>query len=301
MANTLKHEFLIHLFRCNPDLAATVLRRYLNVAVPEYAVALAASEDATEVARQPQVCKSDVVIIYLHAQVDRPPVWAVIVEVQRGRDPDKPWVWPLYHARIRHRHRCPTTLLVVCPDDAMARWCRTPINTGQPNCTWLPLVTTPRELAVNYHDAEGIPELLALATLGDIKDHDHSSDETMEALLAALAAMEDQHRAREYADGVLDALTGPAKELWRTKLTTSVYRYQTDFAKGYYAEGEAVGRAEGEAVGETKAIFIILRQRGIAVPDAVRDRIAACTDLELIEGWVARALTVTSAEELFGE
>lgn len=269
--------------------------------MPEYAVALAASEDATEVTPKPQVCKSDVVIIYLHARVGQPPVWAVIVEVQRGRDPDKPWVWPLYHARIRNRHRCPTTLLVVCPDDALAGWCRTPIDTGQPDSGWRPLVTTPRELAIDYSDAEGNPELLALATLGDIDDN--RSDETMEALLAALAAMEDKHRAREYADGVLDALTGSAKDLWRSKLTTSVYRYKSDFAKGYYAEGEAAGRAEGEAAGqaagEARAIFIILEQRGIAVPDAVHDRIASCTDLDQVEAWVARALTVASAEELF--
>ncbi|MGV9614625.1 hypothetical protein [Nocardia xishanensis] len=55
MANTLEHEFLTDLFRQNPDLAAIVLRRYLNVQIPEYSLAVVASEDATNVVRDPQV------------------------------------------------------------------------------------------------------------------------------------------------------------------------------------------------------------------------------------------------------
>lgn len=296
MGNTLEHEFLIYLFRNNTDLAAILLRRYLGVAIPDYAVAIAASEDATEVVPDPQVRKCDFVVIYLHERADRPPVWAVIVEVQRGMDKDKPWVWPLYHARIRHWHRCPTTLLVITPSEALARAFRTPIDTGQPESAWRPLVTTPRELMIGLSDAGVVPEMLILATLAHISEPDFET--VSEALLTALGAI-DAQRAREYADGVLDMLTGPAKEIWRKKMATSVYRYQSDFAKGYYADGEAAGEAVGEARGEARAVLLLLKSRQLQVSDEVRQRIESCTDRDQLDEWVQRSATVADVSQLF--
>ncbi|MFF8192409.1 hypothetical protein ACF05L_16445 [Streptomyces bobili] len=41
--------------------------------------------------------------------------------------------------------------------------------------------------------------------------------------------------------------------------------------------------------------------RGVEVPDAVRERVTACTDLEVLRAWFDRSLSVVSAEELFAE
>ena len=60
------------------------------------------------------------------------------------------------------------------------------------------------------------------------------------------------------------------------------YDYQSDFAKKYVAEGRDEGRAEGRdegrAEGRTRGrarVLTVLRVRGIAVPEAARERILA--------------------------
>jgi hypothetical protein len=66
--------------------------------------------------------------------------------------------------------------------------------------------------------------------------------------------------------------------------------YEGDFARAYYCLGKAAG--------ESSAILIILRARGIPVPETVRDRITACTDLRQLETWLHHAATAPSADQL---
>ncbi|MFI6419413.1 hypothetical protein ACIBG6_18725 [Streptomyces sp. NPDC050842] len=49
------------------------------------------------------------------------------------------------------------------------------------------------------------------------------------------------------------------------------------------------------------AILLVLEQRGLDVPDDVRDRVTSCTDPETPRGWLARAVTAASAEEIFAD
>ncbi|MFF8027260.1 hypothetical protein ACFZDJ_40410 [Streptomyces sp. NPDC007896] len=51
--------------------------------------------------------------------------------------------------------------------------------------------------------------------------------------------------------------------------------------------------------GRAEDILRILDLRAIDIPEAARERITGCTDLELLGTWFDRALTVTNAEELF--
>ena len=46
---------------------------------------------------------------------------AVVVEVQRSRDPQKQWAWPLYEAAARARHKCDACVLVFATDDLVAQ------------------------------------------------------------------------------------------------------------------------------------------------------------------------------------
>ncbi|MFI1374986.1 hypothetical protein ACH4UY_23590 [Streptomyces longwoodensis] len=48
-------------------------------------------------------------------------------------------------------------------------------------------------------------------------------------------------------------------------------------------------------------ILRVLRVRGIEVPDAVRERVNSCDDLDVLGTWLDRAVTVGSADELFVE
>ena len=67
------------------------------------------------------------------------------------------------------------------------------------------------------------------------------------------------------------------------------------------AEGLAKGRAEGRAEGLTEALLIMLRGRGIAVPDAAHERILAEKDAERLARWLERAGVVTSIEDLLSD
>jgi len=48
-------------------------------------------------------------------------------------------------------------------------------------------------------------------------------------------------------------------------------------------------------------ILRLLEWRDIPVPDSIRDRVAACSDLDQLEVWAQRAVHATKAEDLSGE
>jgi len=83
------------------------------------------------------------------------------------------------------------------------------------------------------------------------------------------------------------------------------YEYQTDFAKKYVAQGRNKGRTEGRNEGRTEEaarnLLTVLRVRGIAVPDAVRERILAQKDPELLESWLEKAAVATSVSAILSE
>ncbi|APU40852.1 hypothetical protein BSL84_14910 [Streptomyces sp. TN58] len=60
------------------------------------------------------------------------------------------------------------------------------------------------------------------------------------------------------------------------------------------------GRAEGEARRAAQDVLAVLAERGVDVPDAVRERITGCGDAEILGRWLRRAVTAPSAEAIFG-
>lgn len=61
--------------------------------------------------------------------------------------------------------------------------------------------------------------------------------------------------------------------------------------------GEAKGRVKERA----HSVLRVLEARGIPASDETRERITECTDLDILDQWMVRAVTVTTAEELFDE
>lgn len=78
-------------------------------------------------------------------------------------------------------------------------------------------------------------------------------------------------------------------------MTTTAHRYQSDFARRYYDQGQA----EGEAKGKADSVLQVLEGRGIEVPDAARARISDCTDIAQLDSWLSRALVAVTVDELF--
>lgn len=58
-------------------------------------------------------------------------------------------------------------------------------------------------------------------------------------------------------------------------------------------------REEGRIQDRQEMTLRILEWRGIEVPDSVRERVSACTDLDQLEAWAQRAVHAADAAELF--
>jgi hypothetical protein len=135
--------------------------------------------------------------------------------------------------------------------------------------------------------ARSHPELTVLSALAHGGREDPSA--VFEALLTALDAIAHDH-ANLYTDLVFTVLPAAARAWLEEFMTTAPHRYQSDFARRYFSQGEAKG--------EAKALLAILDARKIEVPDAIRADIAACTDIAQLEAWIRRAATAEKIQDV---
>ena len=74
-------------------------------------------------------------------------------------------------------------------------------------------------------------------------------------------------------------------------------------AEQLLAEGEARGEARGVIQGELRraaaSVLTVLEARELSVTAEVRARIEGCQDLEVLQHWLARAVTAVSADQIF--
>ena len=101
----------------------------------------------------------------------------------------------------------------------------------------------------------------------------------------------DDDRTRLYVNLVYNSLNEAASRTLEGMMKG--YEYQSDFAKKYVAQG----RAE-EA---SRNLLTVLRVRGIAVPDAIRERILAQKDPERLERWLEKAAVAASVNAVLDE
>jgi hypothetical protein len=109
-------------------------------------------------------------------------------------------------------------------------------------------------------------------------------------VLPAVRGLDDE-RARFYGDLVLNSLNEAARRALEAMMKG--YEYQSDFAKKYVAQG----RAEEAA----RAVLTVLGVRGIAVPDAARERVLTQKDPSLLERWLAKAVVAASVGEVIDD
>ncbi|HET8657380.1 MAG TPA: hypothetical protein VFM55_00085 [Micromonosporaceae bacterium] len=282
------HEVLIEMFRDRPVLAADLLAGPLGVALPTFHKARLSAGELTDVL--PTEYRADAVVTL---NIVDTPVCAVVVEVQLRVDARKRRTWPAYVATLHARLGCPVALLVVCPDQAVAAWSATPIVVFDPGLVLRPVVLGPRQVPVvtDADTARRHPELTILSVLAHGAQPDPPA--VFDALLAALDVIDRDH-ADLYTDLVLTALPAAARVLLEEFMTTATHRYQSDFARRYFSQGEA----QGEARGEAKALLAILDARGVHVPDDIRADIVTCTDLAQLESWIRRAATADKIQDV---
>lgn len=276
---SITHEALLLLFRNRPELAPELLRDVLGMPLPAYAEARIEAADLSEV--DPAEYRADLVVLLL----DGKPVLAIVVEAQLKKDDQKQFTWPVYLAGLRARFKCPACVLVVTPSETIADWARTPIEVG-PGSTIKPFVVGPQAVPVirDVEEANRDPELAVLSAMA------HGKEEV--GLAIATAAFDacrhlDDARAMLYLDLVGISLNDIARAAFEDLMATGNYEFQSDFAKKHRAAGKA------------GAVVAFLRARGIALTNDEENRILACSDLELLDRWIRKAATVSTADELF--
>lgn len=168
----------------------------------------------------------------------------------------------------------------------MAGWCAEPIETGVPGFVLRPPVLHRSNIPVvtDLEEAARRPEI---GVLSAIAHGDTAQGTTVAAAVLPAILQLDDERAKLYYDLVYNSLNEAARRALEAMMKG--YEYQSDFARKYVAEGTA------------RALLTVLRARGIAVPDAARERILAQKDAERLERWLEKATIATSIAAVIDE
>lgn len=296
------HEAFLELFRRRPTLAPELLRDALHVPMPPDEHVEVGDSSLSELS--PTERKADLVLL-CSASAGAPPQRVLIVEAQLRVDPEKRRSWWSYLVSAHTRHRCDAVLVVVTPNAAVAAWAAKPIALGHPGVALHPIVLGPSSVPVIRDAAEATrcPELAVLSAM--IHGRGAAAEDIARATFAAMRDL-DEERAALYDDIALGSLRAAARKIFEDLMANGTYQYKSDLAKRYVAQGEArgeaIGEARGEAIGEARgralAILAVLNARGVEVSPAVRERVLACTDVALLDAWIARAANATDAGEV---
>ncbi|MGW1276593.1 hypothetical protein ACWD4V_06470 [Streptomyces tsukubensis] len=294
---TSSHEAAHRIFQERPELLAPVFRA-LSVPLPEKTSVEVLTGDVTEI--RPLERRVDSLLRVESSDGER---FLLAVEAQSRRDPEKAASWTYYLAYLAAKHRMPALLLVVCRDRATARWAAGPFTTGVEGWTALstrPMVLGPENLPV-ITSAQEARKHLALATLSALTHTTHpESNAILEALASALGSAAADGESGDYFTELLEIGLGdtPAGAHWRNLMAVGTYfPGRGTMLEKSFLKGVAAGQAEERS----RLILSVLEKRGLPVADDHRERIADCSDLDVLDVWWDRVLTVTSAEELFIE
>ena len=282
------HELPLELFRRCPELVPHLLK-LLQVELPPYGEVRIVESNLTELT--PTEYRADLVLTLNNGDV---PVEGIVAEAQLTIDPDKEYSWPHYVTGARAKLRIPMVLLVVCFDEKVANWARQEIVIGG-DWKFRPIVLGPQQVpwVKTVELATQLPELAVLSAVA------HGNEPAgLEVLLPAIAAFQtlDEERKGFYYDVVLRSLNEAMRRALEQelKMQPGKYEYQSDFARTYFGQGEAKGRAEGRA----EALLTVLEVRGMVLDASTRERIVGCTNSEQLQRWLVRAATASSLQEV---
>lgn len=217
--------------------------------------------------------------------------------MELGRDADKLLSWPLYQAAARARYGCPVCLVVYAPDKGVAAWAAEPIDTGQPGSPFRAVVRGPRAIAKvkDPTEAAAHPHRAVLSALANADEPD-----ALEVAKAAVLGLSGQSKDERivWETAILEALNEAARAALEEWMNLEKFPIERTWV---YKKGKTEGKSEGIAEGKADAVLRVLSRRGLAVSEEIRSRIAGCTDTDMLDRWLDRALIARRAEELFEE
>ncbi|MGW2637647.1 hypothetical protein [Streptomyces sp. NPDC001348] len=287
------HEAMHRIFQQDPGLFARAARR-IGVPFPDPVSSTPLPTDLTE--NHPVERRVDTLLRIDTADSGS---YLLAVEAQGAKDPDKPASWCYYLAHLYAKYQLPPLLVVVCNDRATAAWAARHVEIGPsqwPALTLRPLVLGPDNVPVMTTPAT-VADDLPMTVLSAVL---HRRDPEVKAILEAMApVLRDLQGHDEDTADIFIELTAqglgktPAAELWRRLVAVDTSFFKSPLAEELRDEGRAEGKAE--------AILRLLDRRGIEVSDKERERIATCDDLDLLDLWFDRAISATSARQVFTE
>lgn len=291
-----KHESRIFLFRNQPALAAKLLRDVHGLSLLEHRAVRIFSADITEV--QPAEYRADMVVLLCGD--DGEPVLGIIVEVQLQSHPPKKFAWPAYVACLRAKLKCPVSLLVLTPDDAVARWAAEPIALGPGSGYVTPHVIGPSDIPEVFDEeqARANPELAVLSAIAHGKD-----DDAERAARIALAAQKasfdlDDDRSKLYCALISISLGEAARAVLKTmdiQTFMQTYECQPEFTQPYVEKG----MVQGELKGRVAMVLRLLAVRFGPVEAPARARIQQAS-IDELESIGERLLTAATLQEALG-
>ncbi|MGW1198538.1 hypothetical protein ACWD4B_22265 [Streptomyces sp. NPDC002536] len=300
---TSHHEASHRIFQDRPKLLAPVFK-ILGLPPPEKATVEVLTADATEI--RPLERRVDSV---LRIDPSEGEGFVLAIEAQGRRDPDKEASWAYYLAYLTAKYERPALLLVVCHDKATADWAAGPFKLGPGYWAALsvhPLVVGPGNVPVITDPGEAAEDLTWAAFAAMTHSRGRNAAAILEALACALRTADPVSFA--YYSELLEVglADDQAREIWRKLMGVgSFFPGRGTLVEEKYLEGKAdgvaAGLAEGKAEERARLVLRVLEKRGIPVPDAVRERLADCSDLDALDRWLDQAFIVSTAEELFAE
>jgi hypothetical protein len=289
---SLEHNGFVDMFRENPALAPHFLATLFHLDIPPYATVEVVESALDQLI--PVEFRADLVLELRDAS--RAIVLAIVLEVQREKDPDKKFSWLVYVAVVRARKRCPTIVLVVAPDADVAAWAMEPIDSGLGRGSFSPLVLGPAIVprVTDEALANEEPELAILSAVA----HGNGPNglDVIQAFSRALDRL-DRELAAAYFQIVYTALREPM----RIALEAMVMERQAETKATFPPFMQKLidrGELEGELKGARGVLLRLVAQAGIALSDDDRARVQACTELATLERWVDNVRDAKTAADV---
>ncbi|WP_017537475.1 hypothetical protein [Nocardiopsis halophila] len=292
-----EHRTRVQLFIDCPDFAPQLLTECLGVQLPEYDQAVLHSADLGEAVAVER--RADSVVALLnnvmitelehHGRTEM----VIVVEVQNEFVKGKFRRWAEYAAVAGDRSDCDAAVLAVCPEQRVADQYGKRFRVG-PEHWFKPLVIGPSTLPMITDPARVArsPEMAVLAAAC------HSSAPgVLKALLEGFEGI-DPEVAAEYTEYTLTLLDEEARNEVEEIMSTSTLRYHSAYTDRFVRQGLEQGLEQGIAKGKAESLLRVLAALGLAVSEAERERISACTDPDQLDSWLDRAVTATSVAEL---
>ena len=288
------HELLLALMRNRSESAADLLRE-LDVQLPEYDTISTESSELNDL--KPAEYRADLVLFLTRESKKE---LGIIVEVQLGRDDDKPYTWPVYIASLRDRHRCPVCVLVITIEEAVARWAGRPIKLG-PGTHCTPWVIGPSNTpaVIGLQSATQNVELAVLSAIQHRKDPDIPLASRIASAAAVASAALDSERSWQYLDLLLLSLSQNAPKAFEATMTSQKYQYRSEFVLRYFGFAKAEGLTEGRMEGRLEIILKQLTLKFGPLPDEIQTRVRGAQEAQL-NILAERMLTAQTLEEALG-